>query len=67
MSNSIPFQELTCAQCGSPLKTTDKPGATITCNCCGSAFLIPEPQGVTASRAVTDEQQSATTRPETHS
>lgn len=42
MSDSVPIQDLTCSHCGSPLKTTDKPGTTITCNCCGSAFLIPE-------------------------
>jgi DNA-directed RNA polymerase subunit RPC12/RpoP len=42
MSDSLPLQDLTCTHCGSPIKTTDKPGTTITCNCCGSAFLIPE-------------------------
>lgn len=40
MSNFL--QDLTCTHCGAPIKTTEKPGVTITCNCCGSAFLIPD-------------------------
>ena len=54
MSNSLPLQDLTCTHCGSPLKTTDKPGTTITCNCCGSTFLIPEspPQSSVANNGI---------------
>ena len=44
MPNPAPLQDLECTHCGAPIKTTAKPGETVTCDCCGSAFLMPERQ-----------------------
>ncbi|HLF03183.1 MAG TPA: hypothetical protein VI547_14465 [Anaerolineales bacterium] len=44
MTQPNPLQELACTNCGSPIRTTAAPGGTVTCDCCGSTFLIPERQ-----------------------
>jgi hypothetical protein len=42
MTEDSPLQNLECNHCGSPIRTTAAPGSTVTCDCCGSAYRIPD-------------------------
>jgi hypothetical protein len=42
MAEPSPLEELACSHCGSPIRTTAAPGTTVTCDCCGSAYRIPD-------------------------
>ena len=44
MTDPAPLPELACNNCGAPIKTTARPGTQVSCDCCGSVFLIPEPK-----------------------
>lgn len=44
MAGDPPLQDLACDRCGAPIRTTAVPGAALTCDCCGSTFLVPDRQ-----------------------
>jgi ribosomal protein L37AE/L43A len=43
-ADSTQAQGLECPKCGSPVRTTERAGTIVKCDCCGAAVEIPDDQ-----------------------